>query len=161
MLKKPLGRLIPSREVSESLVRREFEGCVMKVSVGDASTERLISLGFTPDVEVVDGREMREWRGLPESSFKTELRVSNPPGCISSEALKAVAKAKVSERPVRILVEGEEDLMTLPIIASYPDGAVVVYGQPGEGLVFIRLNGRIREVALSILREMGCRQIKN
>ncbi len=154
-LKSPFGRLIKNPEVNKEKIGREFESCTLKVAVGDATTETLLSLGFTPDIEVVDGREMRESRELPKSKYRTEIRTANPSGCLTDETLQAVSAALNSEMPVRILVDGEEDLLVLPILALYPVGTVVVYGQPRSGLVFLHLDEEVRKSALSILQEMG------
>lgn len=154
-LKRPLGHLIENQEVNRESLSREFGAGRLKVAVGDATTETLLSLGFTPDIEVVDGREMREVRNLPASNYKTKVRASNPAGCLTDESLRAVSEALDCEKPVRILVEGEEDLLTLPILALYPIGTVVVYGQPRSGLVFILVDEKVRGSAISILHKMG------
>ena len=41
---------------------------------------------------------------------------------------------------MKIVVEGEEDLATLPAILYAPPGSVVVYGQPDEGSVLVKVN---------------------
>jgi len=38
---------------------------------------------------------------------------------------------------IKIIVEGEEDLATLPAILYSPPGSAVVYGQPNEGSVLV------------------------
>jgi len=34
-----------------------------------------------------------------------------------------------------LIIDGEEDLLVLPVVQYAPIGSVVYYGQPGEGLV--------------------------
>jgi len=41
------------------------------------------------------------------------------------------------EEKIKIIVEGEEDLATLPAILYAPMGSAVVYGQPNEGSVLV------------------------
>ena len=41
--------------------------------------------------------------------------------------------------PVRITVNGEEDLLVLPVCIHAPDNAIVMYGQPNEGLVLVEI----------------------
>jgi uncharacterized protein (UPF0218 family) len=53
-----------------------------------------------------------------------------------------------------ILVEGEEDLLTLPCIVESPDNALVLYGQPSEGLVVVSTNAEARQEASLILERM-------
>jgi hypothetical protein len=42
-------------------------------------------------------------------------------------------------RRTRIIVEGEEDLAVIPLICLLPENSLVVYGQPDEGVVAIRV----------------------
>jgi len=154
-LKDPIGRLIKNSEINHDLLSVEFESSSLKVAVGDATTEKLLSLDFPPDIEVVDGHEMRIKRKLPKSNYNTQIRVNNPPGCLTDEALQAISYALNAKMSVRILVEGEEDLLTLPILALYPIGTIVVYGQPGHGLVINFIDNNIRKCALSLLNTMG------
>ena len=48
--------------VNPSNLNMEFESSSLRITVGDASTETLLSMGFPPDIEVVDGLEMRKLR---------------------------------------------------------------------------------------------------
>lgn len=45
-----------------------------------------------------------------------------------------------------ILVDGEEDLAVLPCILTAPSGSLVLYGQPGEGLVVCEVDKVINKV---------------
>jgi uncharacterized protein (UPF0218 family) len=47
----------------------------------------------------------------------------------------AVAQAAVLEEPVIVVVEGEEDLAPLYVHLHVPLHAVVLYGQPNQGVV--------------------------
>lgn len=53
------------------------------------------------------------------------------------DVIRALREGLAREEPTTILVEGEEDLVALPAIAVAPEGAHVVYGQPGEGMVHV------------------------
>ena len=55
------------------------------------------------------------------------------------------------ESPIRILVTGEEDLLVLPVCIHAPENSVVMYGQPNEGLVIVKINSEIRNKAQSLL----------
>ena len=41
-------------------------------------------------------------------------------------------------KPVRIIVNGEEDLLTVPACIYSPDNHMLLYGQPNEGIVSVR-----------------------
>ncbi len=153
-LKKPLGKLIPSSEISKQSLLEEVYGAKFVVAVGDATSETLSRLKIQPDIYVVDGREQRGVRNLPYLEAKNEIKVKNPAGFISEEALKAILEAAKLEKPVRILVEGEEDLLALIFLATYPPSTVLFYGQPNEGVVVARPKS-CRDKANYILGRMG------
>ena len=52
---------------------------------------------------------------------------------------------------------GEEDLLTLPILAFFPEQTIVLYGQPNEGLVIVGAMGDAKDLARKTLSEMGVR----
>ena len=48
-------------------------------------------------------------------------------------------------------MEGEEDLAVLPLIPLMDDGAVILYGQPDEGVVFCEVGPALRTLGREIL----------
>ena len=126
----------------------------MVVAIGDATNDVLISLGFQPDIQVVDGYEQRIKRSLPKTKFKTQHYADNLAGTISTKALRIILGSIDEDKPVRIIINGEEDLLALIIFALYPDDSVIFYGQPGEGLVYSKVNNYRRQAKL-ILEKMG------
>lgn len=155
LLKKPMGLLIPTADVSKEVVETFLQGCRNIITVGDKTTETLVSMGIIPDVQVMDGLEMRKSRTLPVAPYVTEIQLKNPAGTISDEAIRGVEASKSKPRPVRIIVEGEEDLLALLFAASYRVGSAVLYGQPGEGLVVVKVDKGSKKRARSILAEIG------
>ena len=143
LFKKPAGILIKSENISSDSLSPYLKSQLI-VTVGDATTEKLLSLGIAPSIQIVDGKERRERRKLPEKNHATEIRCTNPAGGISSDAIAAVKKALNSEKPVRIIVDGEEDLLGAIVLALAPDDSVMFYGQPLEGLVAVRINEESR-----------------
>jgi len=143
LFKKPVGILIRNEEINLDSLSTYLKTQLI-ISVGDATTEKLLSLGIVPSVQIVDGREQREKRKLPGKIYATEIRCANPAGGISSDAISAVKKALVAEKPVRIAVDGEEDLMGVVVLAFAPDDSVMFYGQPLEGLVAVKINTESR-----------------
>jgi uncharacterized protein (UPF0218 family) len=160
-LKNPIGTLIKNIDITRKNLEKECGKVKLKVSIGDATTERLLLLGIVPDIEIVDGREMRQTRSLPKSNFSTHLRTSNPAGTLTSGTLKTVSIALTSSKPVRIFVEGEEDLLAIPILATYPLQTLVIYGQPRVGIVLVYLDEKSRSFARYILKEMNVPLTKN
>ena len=86
---------------------------------------------------------------IKEASFhdiiRTEniLEADNPAGTITENLWETIEEAisltlKDSENRI-IVVKGEEDLAVLPCLLVAPENAVVLYGQPNEGLVFVNV----------------------
>ncbi len=150
LFKKPAGALIRNEKISLDSLSPYLKTQLI-ISVGDATTERLLSLGIVPSIQIVDGREQRKKRRkLPQNRYAVEIRCVNPAGGVSNDAVNAVKKALVSEKPARITVDGEEDLIGVVVITFAPDDSVMFYGQPLEGIVAVRINkesrNRFREV---------------
>lgn len=153
-LKSPFGRLIKDEQITRDILLDLFGDATTIVTVGDATTQRLSELKIRATIEIVDGKERRGRRTLPESVITNTIHCKNAPGTLSEESIFTVKKAIESESPVRIIVDGEEDLFVLLVCDMCPDGAGVAYGQPGEGMVVLRVDGAVRDKARHILDSM-------
>jgi GTP-dependent dephospho-CoA kinase len=153
-LAAPLGRLFPGREVGGREFMELVTGAKLVVTVGDKVTETFGKLGRVPDVQVVDSKENRKGREPPEVPYVHLIKVANPAGTLSTEAIQGVVSALGGSKPARVLVEGEEDLTAVPVIAYAPDSSVVFYGQPGEGIVAVTVDAASRKKSKAILEEM-------
>lgn len=133
---------------AEQLHEREFMDALLSsplvISVGDRVTESLHALGRTPDVQVVDEVERRVKRDAPDVPFVRLLRAANPAGTITLGSIEAVRSALEGVKPSRVLIDGEEDLLAIPAIEAAPVGSTLYYGQPGEGLVMVRIDERAK-----------------
>lgn len=154
ILKKPFGRLVADNQITRVLLQTMIGKSDLVVTVGDATTQRIEELGIFPRIEIVDGREQRTLRQLPPTSITATLECTNPPGTLYDESIDTVRRALDSKTPVRIIVDGEEDLFVLLVCDMYPDGTVVVYGQPNEGIVVVHVNPMVRDKAHGILASM-------
>lgn len=135
------------------------------ITVGDIVTYNFLNAGIVPNISFVDDRTKRSpvshevTHGTKHPHFKT-ITVENPPGMITEELLKEVANAMLSDNPLRIFVEGEEDLAALPSIAMAPLSSVVIYGLPEEGAVLVRVTENKRKEIQSLLDRMKCKEEK-
>lgn len=139
LLKRPLGQLFSS--IATAIERLQQLRPTRLIAVGDIVTVELLEAGLKPDVAVVDFLVMRspvdkKIRRTIDSFDVKIVRVKNSAGTITQELRTALDEAKP---PLKIIVEGEEDLATLPAVLSAPPGSVVVYGQPGEGIVIVEV----------------------
>ena len=154
-LKTPLGKLIPnSSSEKENYIRSVYSEKVV-ITVGDATSELLIGMGLIPLLHIVDGQEKREKRSLPLAySINTELTVKNNPGEISNDSFNLVKNIFQQKPPIRLLVDGEEDLLVLPVCLFAPENSVVMYGQPNEGLVIAEITDEVRAKVQKIVNQM-------
>ena len=116
----------------------------------------MIDLGIRPQIQVIDGLEKRNQRNIPiDDTIKTELTCKNPPGQITEESMQTIQKAFSCERPVRVIVKGEEDLLVIPACIFAPENSVVMYGQPNEGLVIVHVTPKIQSKIQKIVSTMN------
>jgi uncharacterized protein (UPF0218 family) len=129
------------------------------IAVGDVVTYHLREAGRVPDVALIDGKTEREAvDGAIEAALAAaddrRIAVENPPASLSAELLEALGEALSAAEPVIIEVTGEEDLAALPAILAAPDGASVVYGQPGEGMVRVAVTPESRAEARELFEAL-------
>ena len=150
--KKPLGTLIQNTDPEKDKIIQKIYSESSVITVGDRTTETLLNLGLIPQIQVVDGLEKRNPHEIPViDTLNTELSCENPAAEITDESISTIKKAFLSEPPVRIVVNGEEDLLVLPICIHAPDNSVIMYGQPNEGLVIIQITPDIRKKIQKLL----------
>lgn len=149
-LSKPIGILITESQFE--IMHSKFSEII---TVGDRVTETAINKGRIPELSVVDNRENREKREPVKGIYSRLIKVKNPAGYLTDEVFNAVKEAFGSEKPVRILVDGEEDLVALPCIFIAPLGDALFYGQPNMGIVFVEVNAESKERCLKIFNEIG------
>ena len=155
-LKNPLGNLISDNDPNKENIIKEISAESVLITVGDRTTENMLQLGLKPQIQIIDGLEKRNKRLVPtDDAINTNLSCRNPPGEITEESIQVIQKAFSSEPPVRITVDGEEDLLVLPVCMSAPENSVVMYGQPNEGLVIVHITPEIRAKVQKILDAMN------
>ncbi len=154
-LKIPLGKLISdSSSEKESYIRKIYSEKVI-ITVGDATSQLLLDMGLVPLLHIVDGQEKRQKRSPPlADSINTEITVKNNAGEISDESFNLIKNIFDKNPPIRLLVDGEEDLLVLPVCLFAPLNSVVMYGQPNEGLVIAEITNEIREKVQKIVNQM-------
>jgi len=155
-LKNPLGSLVSDSDSNKENIIKKFSAESVLITVGDRTTENILQLGFKPQIQIIDGLEKRNQRVVPtDDTINTKLSCKNPPGEITEESIQIIKKAFSSEPPVRIIVDGEEDLLVIPVCIHAPENSVVMYGQPNEGLVIVQITPKIRAKVQKILDAMN------
>ena len=155
-LKNPLGNLISDNDPNKENIIKKISVESVIITVGDRTTENMLQLGLKPQIQIIDGLEKRSECAVPaDDTINTNLSCRNPPGEITEESMQTIQKAFSCERPVRVIVKGEEDLIVLPACIFAPKNSVVMYGQPNEGLVIIRVTPEIKAKVQKILDSMN------
>ena len=151
-LKIPLGYLIPESQANKSNIQKHLSANSYLITVGDRTTEKMIDFGLTPSLQIIDNQEKRVKREPTKNGITyTELVCDNPAAEITSQSIEKIKKAFVSKTPVRLTVVGEEDLLVIPVCIHAPENSVVMYGQPNEGLVIVKITPEIRNKTQRLL----------
>jgi len=141
LFREPFGEL--HRNLNEVLPK--ISGSIV-YTVGDVVTHNLQKMGINPSIAVVDGCTMRlPCRRMPAIHGEC-IRVKNPAGTITDDLVRALEHA-IEHPPVTVIVDGEEDLAVIPLVIAAPDGAIILYGQPRQGVVLRTVNSEAKDTA--------------
>ena len=166
ILKKPFGKLIKQEQISKEKINSLVKDSISLITVGDATTETIISFGLIPDLSIIDGVE-RRIRRTESKIFElknffitspckfNQYQCKNPKGTISKEAYLNIKKILLEKEQAIIFIDGEEDMLALPVFALAPINSVVFYGQPLEGLVSVKINKKIKNKARNLIESIG------
>lgn len=124
------------------------------ISVGDVVSRNMIEYGISLNVLIVDNKVMR--KPIQPITVDTDqtLYAKNPPGAITDEAWAVIRSAIEQKGKTRVMIDGEEDLLTLVAVLSAPEDALVVYGQPHVGIVVVKVTEETREKMRRIVDAM-------
>lgn len=142
-LKKPLGKLHKDFKAVTRLSRTR-----RIIAVGDVCTLSLLAMGIKPHLAVFDYRLMRHrldpgMINILKLHFKKPKKYRNPPGTLSDKILADASR--LIAKGGAVFIEGEEDLTALAFIAGASRADIIVYGQPGEGLVVVEPDKKIKD----------------
>ncbi len=129
-------------------------------TVGDICTIKIIEEIRVPDLMIIDYKTKRNIK-LTEKQVNIiknikckTIEISNEAGTISKELYKEIKKSISNSKKTKIIIDGEEDLATLPVIKHCRVGAKVIYGMPDKGMVVVDVNQQTKERANKLLRRM-------
>jgi len=156
-LSKPHGRLYRDGErVLEKV--SELRDAKLLAVVGDFVSYCAFKIGILPHIVIIDGKTLREKSlelEIPEEYERVE--VENPPAVITSKLVleieRAVKRAESGGKSL-IFVIGEEDLAVMPLSIFMPEGSLILYGQPGEGVVALMIDREKKLLILKLLKQM-------
>ncbi len=152
-LQTEFGELVQTDGLADAV------GTAPLATVGDMVSITAKEVGLTPRVFVCD---FHTQRGEPSGEYRAKLidwgdhaiRVRNPPGELTATAWDACVEAVKRNGHSRVQVEGEEDLLALPLFLAMPRGARVVYGVPDKGMAVVTIDADLQTRVADIVRRM-------
>lgn len=159
-LKAPLGEVFTGPESTpEVAMGMALEQIIIPapalIAVGDVTVQTLLDMDIIPDVAVVDGQTKRaildESEYVDEDFFEQVLKAENPAGILTPSLFIACRDALASDLSTLIIVDGEEDLAPMYLHRLAPLGAVILYGQPRQGVVLRLTDEVVKQRCRSLL----------
>ncbi len=150
-LKIPLGILLPIDQDNKTNIQKYLSDDSYIITVGDRTTEKMIDFDLIPSLQIIDGLEKRIKRDILKLGSAFELKIDNPAAEITLQSIEIIKKAFTMKSPIRLTVNGEEDLLVLPVCIHAPENSVILYGQPNKGLVLVQITTEIRNKAQALL----------
>lgn len=159
LLRKPIGAIYANDAVKEALLLHKND---IIATIGDFTTKVVMDNGIVPSLAVIDLQVNRK-PFQPLEAFKfgdaPVVRVKSGPGYIARGAIGAVEEwGKLAgiyrgRMLLALVIEGEDDLLTLPVIAHAPLGSVIYYGQPDQGVVEVIATQTQKQFAIDMLKQ--------
>ena len=137
-LKKPLGELYPDFEDAID----EIKSSRFLISVGDATFANLTKYELYPNIGIIDNLIQRKNHTHEVIRADHILKAENPAGYITDDLWETIGEAlRLSNTGECYVIEvaGEEDLAVLPCILMADSETTILYGQPNEGLVLLKV----------------------
>ncbi len=132
------------------------------LAVGDVVSATLQDLGVKPrlfvcDYETQRGGEDLVLRQRLSAWGDRGVIVRNEAATVSRAAWDAVRAALEQPEGIttRIVVAGEEDLVGIPCFLEAPEGAIVLYGMPGRGVVVCTVTPALQAKVAHLVQQMA------
>ncbi len=154
-LKIPMGILILERDANKSNIQKHLTENSYIITVGDRTTRKMIEFGLIPSLQIIDNQEKRvKLESTKNDITYSELACENPAAEITPQSIEKIKTAFTLKTPVRLVITGEEDLLVIPVCIHAPENSLVMYGQPNEGLVLVKITTEIRNKTTRLLELM-------
>lgn len=159
-LKTPLGTLIENKKINREYLLNIINSN-QTITIGDATTEKFIKYNIPINISVFDSKEKRIKREPPLLNSVKLHKLRNPQGRITQDSIELIKNCLIIKDKLQIIVEGEEDLLTLLFTSIFPINTMIFYGQPNQGLVIVKINKELRKYANKLLNEIGIKDYNN
>ena len=155
-LRQPIGEIAQKKEEIKKLTRDKK----IIITVGDIVTLTMDEIGKKPDISIIDHHTRRQ--EIDNKRLAIYLATQKPiynnkPGTINKKVINAFRSAVKSfiekKEKQQIAVNGEEDLLTLPVILLAPLGSTVLYGQFNVGSVIVDVTEEKKKYIENLLQK--------
>lgn len=159
---KPFGRLYSGNNVEIKDIE-ELQDYSILICVGDVVSYVALNSGLDPHVILMDKKTKREFNEkiadkidqLSQDYYVVKAR--NPTGCVSADLVQKIESSlsrALSGQRIKMVIEGEEDLAVIPLVCVLPQNSLIIYGQPHEGIVALKVTHDKKILIHHILRKM-------
>lgn len=164
--KQPLGQLLAGSSQSLPWAAFQVAKQIQKrpaafiITVGDITTQACLQQQIKIDLAVVDYRSERQpltpnFHQMLKNKADWLQIINNQPGTISLNASKLIMNflplMALKNKTGFMQVNGEEDLLVLPIILLAPLNTIVLYGQPNQGIILTLVTENLKEKVVKLL----------
>lgn len=118
--------------------------------VGDTTLKQALNDNSQFDLAVIDGKEQRKQINLAINKSEIKYSAINSAGQISTQMLQKL-KEVVSTKQKYLFIDGEEDLATVALVLQLPLGSTIYYGQPGKGMVKVKVSSELKDKFFKVL----------
>ena len=142
-LRKPFGELHKSINLIEKSLQKQLQEEKLIIAIGDVTSMNLFECGIQPQICIVDNLTKRKPIEHNLNHTNNIKYVENPAGVLTEEFIEVCIesiKEASNKNPLIIQVNGEEDLAVLPCVINSPRDTFILYGQPNEGVVLVKVN---------------------
>ena len=122
-------------------------------TVGDFVSYNVLAADIKPEIIVVDHKIMRK-SIEPIEIEREHVHAPNPAGTITAAAQTVLYDAVKRCKHLAVIIDGEEDLLVLPLMVFLPDDSIIIYGQPRKGMVKITMTEERRTWAKKFMSKM-------
>ena len=159
---RPWGTLVPvvdgdkdltAKKVFELIRGKSPNSTPIIITIGDVVTDSFCIAKIPLKIAIIDGRTKRGYFSGKTGIFDAFKTVKNPAGEITDAAWSLIREVISSGISTLISVDGEEDLLVIPVVIESPNNTFVVYGQPPktdadvpipEGVVFLEVTPELK-----------------
>jgi uncharacterized protein (UPF0218 family) len=166
-LRKPIGKLLTDKPTKALIKLVNEQKPPLLILVGDFCVQEALKLKLVPHLSIIDGKNLREPFDKITIDNSKIIESYNPAASITSESwikIKKIIKELYSQKekqPIILYIDGEEDLLVLPTVLEAPENSFVVYGQPHEGIVLIKVTPNVKFKCRKLIERMKVESNEN